>query len=164
MLITIEELMRILLIIDIFKIENDINNEIYKMYNYQDKLESDKIKLINDIYVKINLNEEFIHRFEFNGVEYGFIPNLEKITTQEFLDLDKLLIEGKQLNKIAAILYRPVVKSFNEYYDIEKYENYSKYEKIMNKVDSKIIIGAIDFIKQLTLSLIKELNKELING
>lgn len=164
MLITIEQYMKILLLIEVFKDDtNKINEEVYKMFEYEDKTDEDKEILIMDIYTKIQLNEDFVNRFEFNGIEYGFIPNLSNITTQECLDLEKLLKDGKQLNKIASILYRPIIKSFEEYYDIEAYESYSKYENEMNKVDCVIIIGAIDFIKQLTVSLMKAASKNLIN-
>jgi hypothetical protein len=156
--------MKILLLIEVFKDDtNKINEEVYKMFEYEDKTDEDKEILIMDIYTKIQLNEDFVNRFEFNGIEYGFIPNLSNITTQECLDLEKLLKDGKQLNKIASILYRPIIKSFEEYYDIESYESYSKYENEMNKVDCVIIIGAIDFIKQLTVSLMKAASKNLIN-
>lgn len=165
MLMTIEQYMKIVLLVEVFKDnEERINEEIYKIFDYQDKTQEEKNKLTNDIYVKIKLNEDFVNRFEFNGIEYGFIPNLQNITTQECLDLDKLLKEGKQLNKIAAILYRPITKSFNEYYDIEPYESYTKYEKVMNLVDCIIIVGAIDYIKQLTVSLMTAATKSLINN
>jgi hypothetical protein len=164
MLMTIEQYMRVLLLIDVFKEdENRINQEIYKIFGYEDKTNEEKEILIMDIYTKIKLNEDFVNRFEFNGIEYGFIPNLQNITTQECLDLERLLKEGKHLNKIASILYRPITKSFDEYYQIEPYESYSKYEKVMNDVDCVIIVGAIDFIKQLTVSLMKAATKNLIN-
>jgi hypothetical protein len=162
MLMTIEQYMKILLLVEIYKDDNDkINQGIYNIFQYQDKTDVEKKMLIINIFDKIQLNEEFIQRFIFDGIEYGFIPNLSKITTQEYLDLDRLLREGKHLNKIASILYRPITKSFNEYYDIEPYESYGKYEKIMNDVDSIIIVGALDFIKQLTLSLVQSTNNKV---
>lgn len=164
MLMTIEQYMKILLLVEVFKEdEAKINEEIYKMFKYEDKTDAEKTELITNIYIKINLNEEFVQRFEYNGIEYGFIPNLQNITTQEFLDLDRFLKEGKHLNKIASILYRPITKSFNEYYDIEPYESYTKYEKIMNGVDCMIIVGAVDFIKELTLNLIEAIDKIVIH-
>ena len=78
MLMTIEQYMKIVLLVEVFKDnEERINEEIYKIFDYQDKTQEEKNKLTNDIYVKIKLNEDFINRFEFNGIEYGFIPNLQ---------------------------------------------------------------------------------------
>lgn len=158
---TIAQYMKILLLLEVFGAdEQKSNDEIYKLFGYEDKEESEKINLINNILIKVKLNEELIQRFEFNGIEYGLIPNLQNISTQEYLDLDKYIKDGKHLNKIAAILYRPVTKSFNEYYQIEKYESYSKYEKIMNDVDCAIIVGAMDYFKALLFSLIEKVTEQ----
>jgi hypothetical protein len=161
---TIEEYMKINLMIEIFNNDEEkLNNEIYKLFNYQDKTDIEKQKFLLEIYKKIKLNEDFVRTFEFNGIEYGFIPNLSKITTQEVMDFERLMVEGKHLNKIAAILYRPITHKFNTSYKIEEYEGYEKYGEIMNKVDSLIIIGALAYLKQLSISLPLLIGKKIEN-
>ena len=60
--------------------------------------------------------------FEFNEVLYGFIPNLDLISTAEFIDIENYQKERKDLYKLMSILYRPVIKQEGKRYDIESYE------------------------------------------
>lgn len=155
--ITVEQFMRLQLIVDTYKEdENKLNGELVKyLYGTLDvpKKEADET-LINVLNI-INDKPDFIQRFEFDGVEYGFIPKLDDITVGEFIDLDQYIKEGKQLHKIAAILYRPVTKRNGKLYDIEKYEGTSKYADTMMKVNYKVILGALVFFWNLGNSLLK---------
>jgi len=110
---------------------------------------------------KLLLKEDYdlVHRFEYDGVEYGFIPNLSKITAGEFIDLDNYMNEEpKQLHKICSILYRPVTRTFGKYYEIEDYEGTDKLADIMMKVDVSIILGAMVFFYSLSKSLLDHTN------
>jgi hypothetical protein len=155
--ITTEQFMRLQLIVDTYKNDdNKLNAELVRyLYGTLDvkKVEADRT-LLNVMQI-LNDKPDFIHRFEFNGVEYGFIPNLNDITTGEFIDLDEYIKDGKQLHKIAAILYRPIIKQNGKLYDIEKYEGTSKYADTMLKVDYKVILGALVFFWNLGNSLLK---------
>jgi hypothetical protein len=158
--ITVEQFMRLQLIVDTYKDdENKLTSELVKyLYGNLDvpKKEADQTLLrVLDI---INDSPDFIQCFEFNGVEYGFIPKLDDISVGEFIDLDQYIKEGKQLHKIAAILYRPVTKRYNKLYDIEKYEGTSKYADIMMKVDYKVVLGALVFFWNLSNSLLEATN------
>jgi hypothetical protein len=172
--INIEQFMRLQLIVDTYKEdENKLNAELVRyLYGNLDvpKKEADQT-LINVLNI-INDKPDFIQRFEFNGVEYGFIPKLDDISVGEFIDLDEYIKDGKQLHKIAAILYRPVTKRNGLNYDIEKYEGTSKYADTMMKIDYKVILGALVFFWNLGNSLlqssvtytqkaIKEVKKEM---
>ena len=66
-------------------------------------------------------------RFKFNGVEYGFIPNLDKMTMAEFVDCDTYISRVDQWHRLMAIFYRPVTKKFGKFYSIEEYEGSDKY-------------------------------------
>lgn len=110
---------------------------------------------------KLLLKEDYdlVHRFEYDGVEYGFIPNLSKITAGEFIDLDNYMNEEpKQLHKICSILYRPITRTFGKYYEIEDYEGTDKLADIMMKVDVSIILGAMVFFYSLSKSLLDHTN------
>ncbi len=57
-----------------------------------------------------------------NGVEYGFIPNLEAISMGEFIDLETFLSDWKQMHRAMAVLYRPVAHKYGDKYNIEEYK------------------------------------------
>jgi hypothetical protein len=155
--ITVEQFMRFQLIVDTYKEdENKLNTELIK-YLYDGNLDIPKKeadKTLKDVLVILNDKPDFIQRFEFDGVEYGFLPKLDDISVGEYIDLDEYIKDGKQLHKIAAILYRPVIKSNGKLYDIEKYEGTSKYANTMMKVDYKVVLGAMVFFWQLGTSLL----------
>lgn len=61
---------------------------------------------------------------EFNGVKYA-LPDVNSLTLGEFVDLDLLLNSPNaetKLNQIAAILYRPLIKSKKNSNEIEEYD------------------------------------------
>lgn len=154
--ITIEQFMRLQLIVDQYKDnDNKLNAELVR-YLYGNlevsKIEADKTLLA--VMEIINDKPDFIHRFKYDGIEYGFIPKLDDITVGEFIDLDEYIKEGKQLHKIAAILYRPITKQNGKLYEIEKYEGTSKYSDLMMKVDYKVVLGAVVFFWNLGNSLL----------
>lgn len=99
-------------------------------------------------------NNELIQRFKYKGVEYGLIPNFDKILTGEFIDLESYLIDGTELHRICSILYRPVIKSEGELYAIEKYEGTDKYAKIMKGVDFRVVLSAMVFFSRLGKTLL----------
>jgi hypothetical protein len=61
---------------------------------------------------------------EIDGVEYGFMPDLDSITLGEYADLETFIKNGieEQLPEVMAVLYRPVTeKTDSGVYTIEKY-------------------------------------------
>ena len=70
--------------------------------------------------------------FELDGKKYGLIPNLDFITTGEWLDAETW--KDKPIDNIhyyAAMLYRPVVKEDGADYQIDEY----KVEGFMNRAN-----------------------------
>ena len=108
--VTIEQFMKLQLATDTYQEENKLVSEYVKILHGNLKLPKKEADiLLKDVTEILQAKPDFIHRFTFNGVEYGFIPNLNEITVGEFIDLDEYIKDGKQLHKIAAILYRPCV-------------------------------------------------------
>ena len=58
------------------------------------------------------------------GKEYGFHPDLSRITLGEYADIETFIKLGleKHLPEIMSILYRPVVNKKNKVYTIKKYD------------------------------------------
>ena len=70
--------------------------------------------------------------FFMDGVEYGFIPNLEDISFGEYIDLDNYLTDWELMDRAMGVLYRPIKAKYGERYSIEEYTgSESSYMKAM---------------------------------
>jgi hypothetical protein len=107
-------------------------------------------------------NEEFIDRFELDGVQYGFLPSWKKMSFGEFADLDTLGSKKPEemidyLHILAAIYYRPITKERSQHdFDIEKYDGDKvdeRAELFKQKLDSKIVMGAQFFFTRFAKKL-----------
>jgi hypothetical protein len=61
---------------------------------------------------------------EINGVEYGFHPDLDKITLGEYADIEQFIKDGIYTNlpELMAVLYRPIKEKKNDIYIIDAYD------------------------------------------
>ena len=105
---------------------------------------------INNIFL---LEPKFKDRFEYNGIEFGFIPKLDDMSFGEYIDLDTYLPEWQTMHKAINVLYRPIKYSKKEKYLIEDYESADKYD--MKQVTLDIVFGSLVFFYNL--------KKELLN-
>jgi len=122
----------------------DIGNISHK--DYKDVLEQITKALGQDV--------EFKNRFDIGGVEFGFIPNLDDMSTAEFVDLSKWGVEIENFNRIMAVLFRPIVKSDSfDNYEIESYNGTDKYNGVMKQMPMNIVNGALGFFYHLAKEL-----------
>jgi hypothetical protein len=120
----------------------------------------DKIKqtdfefIVNQIDTALNQEAEFENRFTLNGVELGFIPNFDKITTAEFVDLSNNGVEVENLHKVMAILFRPIVsKDAFGNYQIANYNGTEELAEAMKQTPLNIVNGALLFFCNLASEL-----------
>ena len=86
-------------------------------------MKTKSIKEITDILVKMfSEKPPLVRQFKMNGVNYGFIPNLEDMTFGEYIDLDTFVGKTEDLHKAMGVLYRPITHKRKELYWIEKYK------------------------------------------
>ena len=110
--------------------------------------------LISQIIAACEQEVDFEERFTLNGVEYGFIPNLDEITTAEYVDISTIGMDFKEMHKIMAVLFRRVTKedAFGNY-EILPY----KYDKAiceeMRQCPMNIVNGALVFFWSLSREL-----------
>ena len=107
--------------LETIKILSDIPEKLIKELSLQD------IAAILSRIAELQAKESYVlkHTIKVEDKEYGFHPNLEKITFGEWADLETFLEEGveKNLADILAVLYRPIVeKGKNDTYTIEAYD------------------------------------------
>lgn len=115
--------------------------------------------------LKVTLDEEpkFQQRFTMNGTEYGFIPNLDDLTTGEFIDIETYQKEPKDLWKVMSVLYRPITtEGQNNRYEIEKYDGQLRDEFKM--MPTGVAMGALVFFYTIGNALLNYMVKYLEMG
>jgi hypothetical protein len=98
---------------------------------------------------------KFVNRFTIGKTEFGFIPNLETISTGEYIDLENNLKENKDLHKAMAVMFRPIVKTKKDYYEIEAYQGSNTYAEVMKSAPLNVVLGAKVFFWSLEVELLK---------
>lgn len=121
---------------------------------------------INKLFTKDNA---FIQRFKMGGVEFGFIPNLDDMTTGEYMDLDTYITDWDTMHNAMAVLYRPITNKLGSKYQIEEYKGSVTYADVMRHAPLDVVLGAMVFFYTLGNDLLKstinflEENQELQN-
>jgi hypothetical protein len=90
-------------------------------------------------------------RFVLNGVEYGFIPNLDDMTLGEYVDLDTYLGKWQQVEKAMAVLYRPIINTYKNKYTIEEYK--AEGQDVYKDMPMDIVLGSMLFFIRLGIDL-----------
>ena len=90
-------------------------------------------------------------RFMMNGVEYGFIPNLDDMTLGEYVDLDTYLGKWQQVEKAMAVLYRPIINTYKNKYTIEEYK--AEGQDVYKDMPMDIVLGSMLFFYRLGIDL-----------
>jgi hypothetical protein len=118
-----------------------------------------KLKDINAITNKLgemfNNNYPLIQTFKHNGLEFGFIPNLDEISLGEYTDLETYISDWDNMNKAMAVLYRPVINKLNKKYLIEEYKGSAEYAEAMLQMPLDVALGAMVFFYHLGNELLK---------
>ena len=128
----------------------------------------DFAELLKDIDKALDQECKFVNRFTIDNIEFGFIPNFDKIASKEFFDLQNYSKEketGKgipidTLNKLIAVLFRPITKEdkFNNY-KIKNYNGTEKYGELMKKTPMNAVKGALVFFCSLSRELRNHITK-----
>lgn len=153
--------------VKIFKLKDIVEDEYFSL-----KLISELSGAPVDLLQKVNYNEinyltnycltlfpnsnNFVDRFELNGVKYGFIPDWKKMSFAEWVDLDTLFTKKEKevmdyIHIITAIMYRPIISENGNKYEIEDYNSdkmIDRSELFKNELDIKFYIGASFFLSQ----------------
>ena len=111
--------------------------------------------LKNDLSKFMNITETPLQRIiKINGIDYGFEPNLSKISYGAYSDIsryDTIQIDDNWA-KIMSILYRPIIKTNTGNYSIKAYDGIIDDEMFLN-VGMDIHFGSLFFFVILLINL-----------
>jgi hypothetical protein len=105
----------------------------------------------------------FYKIFKHDGIQFGFIPNLEKITANEMIHIEEFIKTPDTWHKALSVLYRPLTKrkrnwfkrGADDLYDILPYQEENAFEKLMLDVSCTYYLGAMVFFYNLGNDLLK---------
>lgn len=124
----------------------------------------DFIDISNQLTNVLKETPTHIERFIINGVEFGFIPNLENITAGEYIELDTLFKDEETYLEQMAVMYRPVVSKHKNLYSIEPFESTEKHKDIMIAAPISAYLGSKVFFCNLLNELLESFQLFLIMG
>lgn len=97
----------------------------------------------------------FVQRFTIEGIEFGFIPNLEEISFEEYVDIEANITDVNKLHKALAILYRPIKERKKDLYTIESKDRGKDFTEVLKYIPLNIALSAQVFFWNLGLELLR---------
>lgn len=122
--------------------------------------ESEMDKIVSQINEAISEKPKFEARITINDVKYGFIPNIDKLSIGEFVDLDTYQKNKKDLWKIMSVLYRPISEEQPYgHYAIKEYDGL--VNEAMKDMPVDIALGSHVFFCDIGKDLLSYIQKSL---
>jgi hypothetical protein len=116
------------------------------------KIKMSSVRAIVDILVDLlESKPTHVQRFEMNGVQYGFIPDLDEMSLGEYIDLDNNASQWENMHVAMNVLYRPIKTSKLGKYNIEDYN--VKNPEAMKDMPLGAAIGSLFFFYNLGIEL-----------
>jgi len=116
------------------------------------KLKMSSVSAILDILNEmLSQTPKHVERFKMNGVEYGFIPDLDEMSLGEYIDLDNNASDWEKMHVAMNVLYRPIKTSKVGKYNIEEYD--VKFPEVMKDMPLDAAIGSLFFFYNLGMEL-----------
>ena len=121
-------------------------------------------ELVNHLKEVLQSEVNFERTFKHNNISFGFIPNLDKISGAEYIDLENY-VATKEYHKVVAILFRPITKQkknwfkrgASDLYDIKAYTGTEQWSSVMLNVSCVYYLGAMVFFYNLSNDLLNYL-------
>jgi hypothetical protein len=128
------------------------NVELKYVSQFKRKQIIDIVSTINNLFIKI---PPMKYKFILNGIEYGFIPNLDDISQGEYMDLDTYVVDVADMHRSMAVMFRPIKTKLKEKYTIESYEGSDVYAEKMLDAPLDIVLASRVFFYHLGNELLK---------
>lgn len=114
---------------------------------------NDYERILNQINTALSTDVEFKDRFTMHGIEFGFVPDLDKITLGEYADLTAYRADKENLHKLMAVLFRPIINNNVDRYSIMAYNGTEEYANMMLGMPLNCVNGALVFFYNLANEL-----------
>ena len=128
------------------------------------------VQLLTDV---INSEVNFHKTFTYKGIDFGFIPNLDVIPTNEYIDIDEYIKDPKDWHKALSVMYRPLIKRKRNWFrkcshDLYDILDYKGTNDFLIDAPAEYYLGAMVFFYNLgnellsvTLDYSREVEKAL---
>ena len=131
--------------------------EIFCNLNLKD-VSNIKFNSVQEITKHLNkvfdVKTELTSTFKLNGLDFGFVPDLDNITLGEYIDLDTYLGDWPNMHKAMNVLYRPITINNNDRYNIEDYKESDNSESLKD-MPLNIAMGSLVFFWNLNSELLQ---------
>jgi len=120
---------------------------------------SDVLVMYKKLCDMTNVQTQLIKKVSLGGRKYGFNPDLNNISTGEFLDIDTYCKDlDKNLHLVMAVLYREIVSESSGKYSIEPYSDNSREraELFKEKMPASVAQSCLVFFYNLGSSYLKD--------
>lgn len=147
--------------LNIKKIEVFCNLSQTEVFNIE---VGDLFEIAEKIEVILQTESELIQKFKLNGINFGWVPELDRLSYGEFLDLNGNISDWSTMHIAMGVLYRPIKnEASGGLYTVEKYKG-DKYHKDLLDMPMDAVIGSMVFFwnlgMDLATSIIKCLTEE----
>jgi len=94
---------------------------------------------------------EHVERFTMQGVEYGFVPDLDDMSLGEYISLDESVSKWDAMTDAMHVLYRPIKNSNKDKYSIEEYK--VEGHEVLENMPLSAVFGSLFFFLNLGTEL-----------
>jgi len=122
---------------------------------------NDFAEIVENLAKVLDQKPQLVKTFKMDGVEYGFIPNLDKMTLGEHATMDSLLGSDENLSLLMSVMYRPITKKSLPFYQIEEYDGDETKAELFNDVRMDVVTGSILFFWTLSKELLNNILSHL---
>jgi hypothetical protein len=159
--ITLGQYMRFLTIVEQNEESDFLQDKLIQIFcnvdlKYIAQIKRKKIvEIVNTVNSLFENIPPFKNKFILDGIEYGFIPNLDDMTQGEYMDLDNYIFDNKEMHKAMAVMFRPIINKLKDKYTIERYAGSDIYSEKMLNAPLDVVLSARVFFYHLGNELLK---------
>jgi hypothetical protein len=122
---------------------------------------NDFAEIVENLAKVLDQKPQLVRTFKLNGVDYGFIPNLDKMTLGEHATIDSLLGNNDNLPLLMSVMYRPIKKKVSEFYLIEPYDGDESKAELFIDAPMDAVTSSILFFWTLSKELLSNILSHL---
>jgi hypothetical protein len=122
---------------------------------------NDFTDIVESIAKTLDQKPKLVRTFKMDGVNYGFIPNLDKMTLSEHATADTLLGNDENIPLLMSVLYRPIKRKAGAFYEIEEFDGDESKADLFKEVTMDVVVGAMLFFWTLSKDLLSNILSHL---